>query len=160
MELVIGVARGVAYLHSKNIVHSDIRGSSVLVDDFGKTRLADPGLCVFVGDRPLIFDLSGTMEVSRWMAPEILGDSLGKATFATDVYSVTMTSLEIFTAKNPFEDIPHIFTVTLFVIDNKRPDRPDDVDDNLWSLWGEGWNQDAAMRPNMENYVKRLTQLV
>ncbi|KAF8802882.1 hypothetical protein BYT27DRAFT_7111219, partial [Phlegmacium glaucopus] len=26
MELVIGVARGVAYLHSQRIVHSDIRG--------------------------------------------------------------------------------------------------------------------------------------
>ena len=43
-------------------------------------------------------------------------------------------------------------------MENKRPDKPDDVDDELWSLWSEGWNQDAAMRPNMENYVERLTR--
>ena len=46
------------------------------------------------------------------------------------------------------------------VVENKRPDRPDGVDDELWSLWGEGWNKDAAMRPNMEKYVERLNQLV
>ena len=45
-------------------------------------------------------------------------------------------------------------------MENKRPDRPGDVGDKLWSLWGEGWNQNAAMRPDMEKYVKRLTQLV
>ena len=44
--------------------------------------------------------------------------------------------------------------------ENKRPDKPDDVDDELWSLWSEGWNQDAAMRPNMENYVERLSRLM
>jgi len=163
MELVIGVARGVAYLHLENIVHSDIRGLSVFVDELGQARLADPGLLCVLADRSLIVSLSETTEVYRWMAPELLEDSLAKATFATDVYSVTMTSLEIFTAEDPFEDVPDTRTVTLIrqvVNENKRPVRPDDVDDNLWSLWGEGWNQDAAMRPNMENYVARLTQLV
>ena len=46
------------------------------------------------------------------------------------------------------------------LVEDKRPDRPDEVDDELWSLWGEGWNQDAAMRPVMEKYVERLNQLV
>jgi len=159
MELVIGVARGVAYLHSENIVHSDIRGSGVLVDDFGQARLADPGLLCVVANSFSTID--GRMRVPyRWMAPELLENPSAKATFATDVYSVTMTSLEIFTAGDPFRNVPNVLIAQVVIVENKRPDRPYLVDDNLWSLWGEGWNQDAAMRPDMEKYVERLTLLV
>ncbi|KAF8810515.1 kinase-like protein [Phlegmacium glaucopus] len=158
MELVTGVARGVAYLHSEGIVHSDIRASSFLVDELGTARLADPGLLSVLANSPLI--ASGTMNVSyRWMAPELLKISSAKATFATNVYSVTMTFLEIFTASDPFKGDSDALVLSQ-VVQNQRPDKPDDIEDGLWSLWGEGWNQDAAKRPDMESYVKRLAQLV
>ncbi|KAF8810901.1 kinase-like protein [Phlegmacium glaucopus] len=158
MQLVVGVARGVAYLHSEGIVHSDIRGSNFLVDELGNARLADPGLLPILANSPLIS--SGTMNVSyRWMAPELLKNSSAQATFATDVYSVTMTSLEIFTASAPFEGHSDAM-VPSQVVQNQRPDKPDDIEDELWSLWGEGWNQDATERPDMESYVDRLVQLV
>ncbi|KAF8810367.1 hypothetical protein BYT27DRAFT_7240850 [Phlegmacium glaucopus] len=100
------------------------------------------------------------MNVSyRWMAPELLTDSSARATFATDVYSVTMTSLEIFTASDPFEGDSDALVLSQ-VVQNQRPDKPDDVEDELWSLWGEGWNQDAAKHPDMESYVERLAQLI
>jgi Protein tyrosine and serine/threonine kinase len=67
---------------------------------------------------------------------------------------------EIFTAGDPFRDVPNVLVAQVVIVENKRPDRPDDVDDDLWSLWSEGWNQDAAMRPDMEKYVERLTLLV
>ncbi|KAF8810899.1 kinase-like protein [Phlegmacium glaucopus] len=158
MQLVVGVARGVAYLHSEDIVHSDIRGSSFLVDELGNARLADPGLHSVLINSPLI--ASGTLNVSyRWMAPELLKNSSAKATFATDVYSVTMTSLEIFTASDPFDGDSDALVASQ-VLQNQRPERPEDIDDILWSLWSEGWNRDAAKRPDMESYVNRLAQLV
>ncbi|KAF8810194.1 kinase-like protein, partial [Phlegmacium glaucopus] len=154
IKLVIGVARGVAYLHSEGLVHSDIRGSSFLVDELGKARLADPGLISVLANSPLM--ASGTMNVSyRWMAPELLKNSSAKATFATDVYSVTMTSWEIFTARHPFEG-DNDALVPSQVVQNQRPERPKDVGDVLWFLWNEGWNQYATKRPDMKNYVKRL----
>ncbi|KAF8810182.1 kinase-like protein, partial [Phlegmacium glaucopus] len=157
MELVVGVARGVAYLHSEGIVHSDIRGSSFLVDELGNARLADPGLHSVLANSPLI--VSGTVNVLyRWMAPEFLKYSSPKATFATDVYSVTMTFLEIFTASIPFEGDSDAM-VAIQVLQNQRPERPENVNDILWSLWNEGWNQNAAKRPDMESYAKRLIQL-
>ncbi|KAF8810197.1 kinase-like protein, partial [Phlegmacium glaucopus] len=155
MQLVSGVARGVAYLHSEGIIHSDIRGSTVLVDDLGNARLADPGLLSVLASNPLM--LSGTMNVRyyRWMAPELLGDLSPKTTFATDVYSVTMTSLEIFTACHPFEGVDDA-SVSGQLLLNCRPDRPQGVGDVLWSLWNEGWNQDPAKRPDMASYVGHL----
>ena len=63
-------------------------------------------------------------------------------------------------AGHPFGDIPDVSVAEVLMLENKRPDRPGDVEDDLWSLWGEGWNRDANMRPNMENHVERLTQLM
>jgi hypothetical protein len=61
-----------------------------LVDDFGQARLADPGLlCVLANG---LSTVDGTTK-NRWTAPELLKNPSAKATFATDVYSVTMTSL-------------------------------------------------------------------
>ncbi|KAF8810531.1 kinase-like protein [Phlegmacium glaucopus] len=156
MQLIVSVARGVAYIHSEGIVHSDIRASSFLVDELGKARLADPGLYSVLANSPLL--ASGAMVSYRWMAPELLKNSSAKATFATDVYSVTMTSLEIFTASDPFEGHSDAL-VPSQVLQNQRPERPEDVGDELWSLWNEGWNQDPTKRPDMVSYVGHLNQL-
>jgi hypothetical protein len=52
--------------------------------------LADPGLlCVLANGLPTVDE---TMK-HRWTAPELLKNPSAKATFATDVYSFTMTSL-------------------------------------------------------------------
>jgi len=126
-----------------------------LIDEFGNPCLADPGLYSILANSPLIL-VSGTTNVPyRWMAPELLKNSSTKPSIATDVYSVTMTSLEIFTARDPFDGVSDAL-VPSQIVQNKRPDRLEDVGDKLWSLWSEGWNEDAAKRPDMESYVKRL----
>jgi protein tyrosine kinase len=64
------------------------------MDKLGNARLADPGLHSVLANSPLI--VSRTMNIPyRWTAPELLKNSSTKPTIATDVYSVTMTSLVI-----------------------------------------------------------------
>ena len=60
---------------------------------------------------------------------------------------------------DPFRYDSNTKVVRAALVEDERPDRPEDVDDELWSLWGEGWKEDAAMRPDMERYVERSTQL-
>jgi len=157
MELVVGVASGVAYLHSNNIIHSDIRGSSILVDELVNARLADPGLLSVLSSSPLV--KNGVASVPyRWMAPELIQKSSQNPTFETDVYSVTMTSLEIFKGSDPFENVNDAL-VPGQIVQDQRPSRPDDVENGLWELWGKGWNTDPAQRPKMADYVQRLKQL-
>jgi hypothetical protein len=45
------------------------------------------------------------------------------------------------------------------IVQDKRPSRPDDIENGLWDLWGKGWNKDPAQRPKMADYVQRLKQL-
>ncbi|KIJ37862.1 hypothetical protein M422DRAFT_177350, partial [Sphaerobolus stellatus SS14] len=158
MELILGVGKGVAYLHSQGIVHSDIRGRSVLVDELGNACLADPGLLNVFLNGPLTNTIK-THETDRWKAPELLGKSPTGTTFASDVYAFTMTSLEILTKKDPFSDVSDDDLVANLVLSEHRPARPVDADVALWDLWAEGWAQDPTRRPVMQSYVDRLTAM-
>ncbi|KAJ7720280.1 kinase-like domain-containing protein [Mycena maculata] len=116
------IAVGLQYLHSQNIVHGDLRGANILLDDQGRARLADFGLAVFA-DRPLVATHRGGS--TRWMAPELLdpescGLEVWQRTFASDTYSLR---------KPPFSDIPSDGAVLLKVIRGVRPECPPIVPD-------------------------------
>lgn len=46
-QWIIEILLGLAYLHEERIVHGDLRGANILIDDDDKVRLADFGLAVF-----------------------------------------------------------------------------------------------------------------
>ena len=79
------------------------------------------------------------------MSPQLLENPTVKATFTTDVYSVTMSSVvflfhiqlvstlflinfrqEMFTAGDPFGDSPDVSVAKVLMLENKRQDRPGD----------------------------------
>ncbi|KAK7254556.1 MAP kinase kinase kinase [Aureococcus anophagefferens] len=106
---VTQILRGVRYLHDRKIVHRDIKGGNVLVNDSGVAKLADFGC-----SKQLQGMRTGTLEQSLqaiqgsvpWMAPEVIKQS-GRA--AADVWSVGATVIEMATAKHPWPALqqPH-----------------------------------------------------
>ncbi|KAF8183315.1 kinase-like domain-containing protein, partial [Mycena galopus ATCC 62051] len=58
------VIQGLSYLHSASVVHGDLNGRNILVDERGRARLADFGLSALIKPEP---ELSST----RWMSPEL-----------------------------------------------------------------------------------------
>ncbi|KAG1870428.1 kinase-like domain-containing protein [Suillus tomentosus] len=93
VSLVKGVAAGLEYLQSMNVVHGDLHPGNVLIDDSGNPCLTDFGLATIEGEVDLQLN-STTVERSfnsRWRAPEVLGLELEcnpqKPTFMSDIYS-------------------------------------------------------------------------
>ena len=58
----------------------------------------------------------------------------------------------------PYQDVQDAL-VPGKVLQNQRPDKPDDVAEALWALWDDGWNDDPAKRPDMPTYVQWLSPL-
>ncbi|KAJ7066561.1 kinase-like domain-containing protein [Mycena amicta] len=93
------IAQGLAYLHSQDIIHGDLRGSNILVDDGWHVRLADFGLAVF-SDATIATQTSHRGGSVRWMSPELhfpqsCGLETFQRTFASDVYSFALLCIEV-----------------------------------------------------------------
>ena len=86
------MAQAVAYLHSLNIVHGDIKGDNILVSDCIDALLCDFGLAkVESTDTSVALQGSGS---SRWRSLELLRDDSAK-TFASDIWAFGMTMAEV-----------------------------------------------------------------
>ncbi|KAG2569086.1 hypothetical protein PVAP13_7NG389050 [Panicum virgatum] len=97
LEIVRGVARGVAYLHglSEEVIHRDLKSSNILLDDNWRPKIADFGTAkLFVVDEtdPTLIKSAG------YTAPEYLS-SERHLTLKCDVYSFGIILMEIISGK-------------------------------------------------------------
>ncbi|KAJ4753227.1 Serine/threonine-protein kinase [Rhynchospora pubera] len=95
MNVAIGAARGIAYLHSgcrPKILHCDIKPENILLDDEGHVKIADFGLAKLL--TPEQSGLFTTMRGTRgYLAPEwIMNAAISDR---SDVYSFGMVLLEL-----------------------------------------------------------------
>ncbi|GLJ38610.1 hypothetical protein SUGI_0787220 [Cryptomeria japonica] len=95
------ILKGIEYLHSQGIVHSDIKGKNVLVGDSG-VKLADFGSAkVMSNERENSkVELSGTL---LWMAPEVVNQV--ERGPPCDIWSLGCTVVEMATGRPPWTNI-------------------------------------------------------
>ncbi|KAH9315117.1 hypothetical protein KI387_023744, partial [Taxus chinensis] len=105
------ILSGLAYLHSKNTVHRDIKGANLLADTYGKIKLADFGMAKHINGSSAPLSLKGS---PYWMAPELImpkntGHDLitPKNTghdLAVDIWSLGCTVIEMAMGKPPWSE--------------------------------------------------------
>ncbi|XP_020581795.1 probably inactive leucine-rich repeat receptor-like protein kinase IMK2 [Phalaenopsis equestris] len=103
MRIAMGVARGLWHLHSKeNIVHGNLTGGNILLDDNTTAKIADFGLSrlMTAAANSNVIAAAGAL---GYRAPEL--SKLKKASTKTDVYSLGVVILELLTGKSPGEPI-------------------------------------------------------
>ncbi|KAI0495662.1 hypothetical protein KFK09_021965 [Dendrobium nobile] len=99
MDVAVGAARGLAYLHSgcdRKIVHCDVKPENILLHDVGGVKISDFGLAKLISCEQS--GLFTTMRGTRgYLAPEWLTNSA--ISDRADVYSYGMVLLEIIRGK-------------------------------------------------------------
>ncbi|KAF9257177.1 kinase-like protein [Marasmius fiardii PR-910] len=165
LTVIIEIAAGMSYLHSIDIVHADIKGANVLVDEQGQCQLADFGLAAPAVANTLITHATGNDHkgTTRWMAPELFAIEDNnespkdkKTKFGRDVYAFAMTIVEIITGQCPFPNIKYdagvIYQVTVL---DKRPEQPTTVGiwcpSTIWLLLQHCWDKKTDIRPSADN---------
>ncbi|KAF8185737.1 kinase-like domain-containing protein [Pholiota molesta] len=138
LEIIHQISVGIAHLHSKNVIHGDLKAANVLIDDGGRPLICDFGLSRIkenVDSRSSYVSSSSARGSPNWMAPERLeGGSLRKP---CDIYSFAMTMYEIHCNSNPFGALlPGDFR-ELVAAQHRRPARPHD--DEAPQLTEDGW---------------------
>eukprot|EP00884_Botryococcus_braunii_P004692 jgi/Botrbrau1/14223/Bobra.0254s0012.1 len=155
MEIAIGVANGMAYLHSMNIIHRDLKAANLLIDSEHKiVKVSDFGVARIVDEINVMTSETGTY---RWMAPEVISHKQynGKA----DVYSFGILLWELLTQKTPYEAMTPIQAAVGVVQDNLRPPIPDGIPRRLRDLIERCWAADPEIRPTFPELLIDLRNL-
>ncbi|KAK1423020.1 hypothetical protein QVD17_18313 [Tagetes erecta] len=119
-QFALDIAKGLSYLHSKKLIHFDVKPDNILIDSQYNLKLVDFGGSVF---KPLggLFLLCGEIGTRGYMAPEILSRKL--CGHKCDVYSFGICLWEIYNC-----DIAYPYDAGNNTIDvyKKRPRIPMD----------------------------------
>ena len=91
------VAKGLRYLHSKRVVHLDLKSANILLSRAGDAKIADVGMARVLSRSCLsAMSAGGTF---AWSAPEVLAGR--RCTEKVDVYSWGVVLWEVCTGEAP-----------------------------------------------------------
>jgi len=147
--LISKIALALSYLHNRFIFHGDIKGRNILVNDKLEPCLTDFGLSRIL--RASGFTTQTPAGTVRYMAHELIAllDDIPRVTAATDVWSFSMTIVEIFTGSAPFSHIKSDFSIPLAVADGVRPRPCPQINPNIFSMLTRCWDVEPMNRPPM-----------
>uniref|UniRef100_A0A672YN10 Serine/threonine-protein kinase TAO3 n=1 Tax=Sphaeramia orbicularis TaxID=375764 RepID=A0A672YN10_9TELE len=91
-----GALLGLAYLHSHNMIHRDIKAGNILLTELGQVKLAD------FGSASIASPANSFVGTPYWMAPEvILAMDEGQYEGKVDIWSLGITCIELAERKPP-----------------------------------------------------------
>jgi serine/threonine-protein kinase len=131
LQAFVGVCNTVAFAHSKGVIHRDLKGSNIILGEFGEVVLLDWGLAKLVdreahgtepaadfdpmmtaphgaapeqpGFSPGLTSAGAVMGTPAYMAPEQAEGRADRIGRKTDVYGLGTILYEILTGHAPFE---------------------------------------------------------
>ncbi|KAJ8286016.1 hypothetical protein GJAV_G00033570 [Gymnothorax javanicus] len=91
-----GALQGLAYLHSHNMIHRDVKAGNILLTEPGQVKLAD------FGSASIVSPANSFVGTPYWMAPEvILAMDEGQYEGKVDIWSLGITCIELAERKPP-----------------------------------------------------------
>ncbi|KIJ09637.1 hypothetical protein PAXINDRAFT_17270 [Paxillus involutus ATCC 200175] len=165
--LLLNIASGLRYLHSRGVVHGDLHSGNVLVDEKGRACLTDFGLSMIIQDFPGTSYLkSGVCGAIRYADPELVRQvhvdrKVVHPTNPSDVYSFGGLMLYVLTGQQPYEGITE-FVLCTTILRGDRPLLPVDdggISSQHKSLIQRCWSLEETTRPSAEAIVTSLQEM-
>lgn len=121
------VLEGLNYLHSKGVVHRDVKAANILLDGEGNVKLSDFGCSrQYENDETQSGFLNSFKGSILWMAPEVLKKA-GHGRKA-DIWSVGILALELLTGRPPWPDFDNYLTAVMKIAcSSETPSIPDNL---------------------------------
>lgn len=156
---IYGIASALAFLHSNEVLHRDLKPHNILLDENLYPKIADFGLSKInsVNNNDTLSgqstsDMKGTL---FYMSPEIIESS--KYTPACDVYAFSIIVYQLITKLKPYPNTMTQFHIMKGVTKNRmRPKMPDNIPSVYKKMIENCWEQSPELRPSFEEIANDL----
>ncbi|PWA02898.1 hypothetical protein BB558_000950 [Smittium angustum] len=139
---------GLVYLHGKNVIHCDIKGGNILIDNSGMVKISDFGISKKVDDMISYSNHRASLQGSVfWMAPEIVKDS--RYTIKCDIWSLGCLVIEMLTGKHPYPEYDQLQAL-LKIGQKNKPTIPTNISDDTKDFIEKCLAIDIDERPTAE----------
>lgn len=155
------ILTGLAYLHSMDIIHRDIKGANILVDNHGSVKISDFGISKRV-ETTIRTSMArqpkkGGARVSLqgsvfWMAPEVVKQTA--YTRKADIWSLGCLIVEMFTGTHPHPNCSQLQAI--FKIggkDQAKPEVPDHLSKDVKDFLAKTFEYNHELRPSAEELL-------
>ncbi|KAG0591208.1 hypothetical protein KC19_1G158100 [Ceratodon purpureus] len=160
LGIIRKIALGMAFLHSRGVLHRDLKGENVLCQEYADSidvKIVDFGVSQYIQGSSGDFSLS--VGTKFWRAPEIFPLEANRSRTScdlkkADVYSFAMTCYEVLTGNVPFAE--RRATEYDAVLSGLRPELPLNLDSGLKALIAKCWHTDPEERPHFSQICDEL----
>ncbi|ORX34363.1 hypothetical protein BD324DRAFT_635574 [Kockovaella imperatae] len=148
------ILEGLNYLHQREIIHRDIKGANILVDNKGGIKISDFGISkkvennLLTGIRTHRPSLQGSV---FWMAPEIVKQT--SYTSKADIWSVGCLVVEMLTGTHPWAELTQMQAI-FRIGSSARPAMPNDISSEASDFLNKSFEVDHAARPTAAHLLE------
>jgi serine/threonine protein kinase len=162
---MLQTVEGMVFIHSKQVIHRDLKPHNIFVCSDGHVKIGDFGLSRVVRDQGALSTatLTTNLGTPSYMAPELLSlDTSGVRISgeAADVYAFGIILNAMWRKRTPFNasQFPSILIMIQEVARGMRPAIPEDgsCPVHLVELMERCWDQDPRKRPRFTEIISLL----
>ena len=151
------ILNGLSYLHGRDIIHRDIKGANVLVDNKGNIKISDFGISKRVEVTALGSGKTGG-HVHRpslqgsvfWMAPEVVKQT--SYTRKADIWSLGCLIVEMFTGTHPFPNCSQLQAI-FQIGTSAKPTTPENASEEGKEFLRQTFENDQEKRPSADELL-------
>ena len=140
---------GLAYIHSQNILHRDIKTENILVFKNGMIKIGDFGISRILSDGELAQSIVGS---PYFMAPELFGQS--PYSYPADIWAAGCVLYQLMTHKYPFQARSRE-ELMIRVLNGNNPAIPRRFSKELTDLFLQMLSRDPLERPTAADILNR-----
>lgn len=153
------ILAGLSYLHGREIIHRDIKGANVLVDNKGSIKISDFGISKRVEASALLQPAKNGGHVHRpslqgsvfWMAPEVVKQT--SYTRKADIWSLGCLIVEMFTGTHPFPNCSQLQAIFQIGNSSAKPSTPDNASEEGQVFLKQTFEIDHEKRPSADELM-------
>ncbi|GAA6028210.1 hypothetical protein NBRC10512_003084 [Rhodotorula toruloides] len=153
-KFVRQILTGLDYLHEREIIHRDIKGANILVDNKGNIKISDFGISKKVEDTLLTGakvhrpSLQGSV---YWMAPEVVKQTA--YTSKADIWSLGCLVVEMLTGAHPWANLTQMQAI-FRIGSSVRPTVPDDISSEADDFLEQTFEIEHTDRPSAKELLQ------